>query len=208
MASMALSRRGLLASGSLARRLSPLAAPSHVRAFNNNALRLEEEERDVDVDRQGDQYLSRRRGDFPFFGGVMDPFSSSRTLSQLFNMMDQMMENPLVATSRGLGGGARRGFDVKEDGNALHLRIDMPGLGKEHVKVSVEQNTLVIRGEGEKETEEEGEGDMRYSSRIDLPPKVYKLDQVKAEMKNGVLKVMVPKVKEEERSDVVHINVE
>ncbi|KAL6131849.1 hypothetical protein ACLB2K_070222 [Fragaria x ananassa] len=48
----------------------------------------------------------------------------------------------------------------------------------------------------------------RYSTGIQLPEKVFKTDGVKAEMKNGVLKVVVPKIKEEERSDVFHVRVE
>ena len=48
----------------------------------------------------------------------------------------------------------------------------------------------------------------RYSSRLDLPPSVYKVDEIKAEMKNGVLKVVVPKVKEQERKDVYQVTVE
>nr|AEI61933.1 putative small heat shock protein [Triticum aestivum] len=37
---------------------------------------------------------------------------------------------------------------------------------------------------------------------------VYRMDQIKAEMKNGVLRVVVPKVKEEERKDVFEVNVD
>lgn len=138
---------------------------------------------------------------------MLDPFSPTRSLSQVLNLMDQFMENPFVAASQGLGAGSMRGWDVKEDENALYIRMDMPGVGKEHVKVSVEQNTLVIKGEGEKESEEE-ENRRKYSSRLDLPPNIYKLDSVRAEMKNGVLKVVVPKVKEEERKDVLEVKVE
>lgn len=126
--------------------------------------------------------------------------------------MDQLMDNPYLSASRGTGaGGARRGWDARETEDALLLRVDMPGLGKEDVKISVEQNTLTIRGEegGAKEGEDEEEGGARrYSSRIDLPDKLYKIDQIKAEMKNGVLKVVVPKMKEEERSDVINVKVE
>lgn len=86
--------------------------------------------------------------------------------------------------------------------------MDMPGLGKEHVKVSVEQNTLTIKGEGKKESEDEDVPGRRYSSRIDLPPDLYKLEEIKAEMKNGVLKVVVPKVKDEERKDVFQVKIE
>ncbi|OAY74809.1 Heat shock 22 kDa protein, mitochondrial [Ananas comosus] len=142
---------------------------------------------------------------------VFDPFNPTRSLSQVLNLMDQMLENPgaAAATSRGGLGGLRRGWDAKEDEEALYLRVDMPGLGKEHVKVWAEQNTLVIRGEGEKESEDDGEGGARrFSSRIDLPADCFKMDQIKAEMKNGVLRVVVPKAKEEDRKDVFHVNVE
>lgn len=137
-----------------------------------------------------------------------DPFSPTRSLSQVLNLMDQFMENPLLSATRGgPGAGIRRGWDARETDEGLQLRVDLPGLGKEDVKVSVEQNTLIIKGEGEKEEGEQVSG-RRYMSRIDLPEKLYRTDQIKAEMKNGVLKVVVPKVNEDERSEVFHVNVE
>lgn len=139
---------------------------------------------------------------------MLDPFSPTRSLSQVLNLMDQFMENPYISASRGIGAGIRRGWDAKETEDGLVLRVDMPGLGKEDVKVSVEQNMLTIKGEGGKESEDDEEGARRYSSRIDLPEKLYKVDQIKAEMKNGVLKVVVPKMKEEERNDVFSVKVE
>lgn len=118
-----------------------------------------------------------------------------------------MMDHPFFSAPGGVGAAARRGWEARETEDALQLRVEMPGLGKEDVKVSVEQNTLTIKGEGGKEEGDE-EGFQKYTSRIDLPEKLYRTDQIKAEMKNGVLKVVVPKVKEEERTDVLHINVE
>ncbi|KAH7537865.1 heat shock 22 kDa protein, mitochondrial isoform X2 [Ziziphus jujuba] len=183
------------------------------RYFNTNAVRNYDDdavdvERRIDVDRSpGRSPYSGRGSRDDFLSDVFDPFSPTRSLSQVLNLMDQFMENPFVSASRGVGGGLRRGWDAKETDDALHLRVDMPGLGKEDVRVSVEQNTLIIKGEGGKEEGEEESG-RRYTSRIDLPEKLYRTDQIKAEMKNGVLKVLVPKVKEDERSDVLHINVE
>lgn len=118
--------------------------------------------------------------------------------------MDQLMEDPF---SRGYVAGSRRGWDVREENDALYLRIDMPGLGKEDVKISVDQDTLIIRAEGDKESDEE-ESRRRYSSRIDLPQNVYNINEIKAEMKNGVLKVFVPKVKDGERKDVFHVEIQ
>ncbi|KAI3843385.1 hypothetical protein MKW92_013205 [Papaver armeniacum] len=187
--------------------------PSSTRFFSDSSStqmqNRDENEREIDIDRRSSDSLSRRRDTYPsLFSDVFDPFSPTRSLSSLFNMMDNFMDSPITNRRGGLGsGGLRRGWDAREDENSLCLKIDMPGLSKEEVNVSVDQNTLTIRGEGGKETDDE-ESVRRYSSRIDLPPKVYKLDEIRAEMKNGVLKVFVPKVKEEERSDVVQVNVE
>ncbi|PON87879.1 Small heat shock protein HSP [Trema orientale] len=192
---------------------SPANASRH---FNTNAERDYDDgegsdERGLDIDRRSDRFDPRRLGRDDFLSEVFDPFSPTRSLSQVLNLMDQFMENPFLSaaapSSRGVGSGLRRGWDARETEDALHLRVDMPGLGKEDVKVSVEQNTLTIKGEGEKEEGSEESG-RRYMSRIDLPEKLYRTDQIKAEMKNGVLKVVVPKVKEDERSDVFHVSVE
>lgn len=139
---------------------------------------------------------------------AFDPLFPKRSLSQVLNLMDQFLDNPfLPAASRGAGASiARRGFDVKEDENGLFICMDMPGLSKEDVKVIVEQNTLVIKGEESKEGD--GSGRRRYSSRLELPSNLYKLDGIKGEMKNGVLKLMVPKVKEEEMKNVHEVKIE
>ncbi|KEH17176.1 small heat shock protein [Medicago truncatula] len=61
------------------------------------------------------------------------------------NMVDQLMDNPFLSASHGIGsGGVRRGWDAKEIEDSLLLRLDMPGLGKEDVNISVEQNTLYL----------------------------------------------------------------
>lgn len=137
---------------------------------------------------------------------LFDPIAPTRSMSQIFNMMDQFMDNPFITASPRVGLAARRGWDAKEDNEALNLRFDMPGMDKDNVKISVEQNTLIIKAEAEKETEEE-ESRRRYSTRLGLPNDVYKVDEIKAEMKNGVLKIVVPKVKAEERKDVLEVEI-
>ncbi|XWS36949.1 hypothetical protein CRYUN_Cryun19dG0001700 [Craigia yunnanensis] len=188
--------------------IRPMAiASSTSRLFNTNAMREfddEGDERELNDDRRHVRSVSRC-GD-GFLTDVFDPISPTRSLSQVLNMMDKFMENPFLSASRGMGGVLRRSCDAKETQEALNLRIDMPGLGKEDVKVSVEQNTLIIKGEGAKEYEDEDTA-VRFTSRI-LLPKIYKTDQIKAEMKNGVLKVVVPKIKEGGRNDVIQVQVD
>lgn len=141
---------------------------------------------------------------------VLDPFSPPRSLNQVLNLMDQFMDNPFVSPV------SRRGWLAKEDDNNLILKMDMPGLSKEDVRISVQQNTLIIKGEGPQNESESGggggdddpENTRRYSTRIDLPSNLYKFDDIKAEMKNGVLKIAVPKVKEDEAKNVFQVSVE
>ena len=66
--------------------------------------------------------------------------------------MDHFMDHPLLS-SPSLS--SRKGWDVREDNDALYIRIEMPGLSKEDVKISVDQNTLIIQGEGGKDSEDE-----------------------------------------------------
>ncbi|KAF9614301.1 hypothetical protein IFM89_017281 [Coptis chinensis] len=91
----------------------------------------------------------------------------------------------------------RKNCSIQED--ALHFKIAVPGLGKEDVKVSVEDNLLIIKGEGPKEAEVDDEGAGKtYFRKFTFTTELCKGDQVKAEMKNGVLKVTVPKVEYDE----------
>ncbi|CAK9173213.1 unnamed protein product [Ilex paraguariensis] len=179
---------------------SAAAAPSVSRSFNTDTqvTNIDQVDQSVDTDRR-DRSVSRQ-GDSvtSFFTDVFDPYFPTRSLSQVLNLMDQMMDTPFLSSPRGRGSGSLRGWNVKEDKEALYIRIDMPGVDKDNVKIRVDQNTLIVKGEGEKESEEDEHGPI-YSGRLELPPNVYKLDQIKAEMKNGVLKLIVPNVKEEGR---------
>ncbi|KAF7091133.1 hypothetical protein CFC21_093780 [Triticum aestivum] len=187
--------------------LRPAAVAGGVRGYNAGAP-LRSYDRDEAVERSPRGGARERDVGVPsFFSDVFrDPFSAPQSLGRLLSMLDDVS----AASPDGAARAApmRRGWNAREDADALRLRVDMPGLGKEHVKVWAEQNSLVIKGEGEKESEQEGADAPRYSGRLELAGDVYRMDQIKAEMKNGVLRVVVPKVKEEERKDVFEVNVD
>ncbi|KAH6781055.1 hypothetical protein C2S52_012292 [Perilla frutescens var. hirtella] len=86
-------------------------------------------------------------------------------------MMDRFTESLVSAI-------IRRTWDVRKIDDGLHLHVDMTGLGKEDVKVSVGQNTLTIKGKGKKELEDDEYG-RRYSSRIDPLEKLYKTNEIR-----------------------------
>ncbi|KAA8533863.1 hypothetical protein F0562_031380 [Nyssa sinensis] len=99
--------------------LSPLATEfdsvgDASRLFNTNAVRhYDEDERSLDVDPRSGRSVSSRR-DMDPFSDVFDAFSGTRSLSQILNTVDQLMDSPFLSASRGIGAGIRRGWDARE----------------------------------------------------------------------------------------------
>ena len=147
-----------------------------------------------------------------FSQDVLDPLGAPTSMARLLSLMEDVATKTGGLSSTAGAGASRLGrWVAKEDDDAVYLKVPMPGLTKEHVKVRADKNILVIKGEGEKQPWD-GDDDSavpRYNRRIEMPAAdAYKMDKIKAEMKNGVLWVTLLKVKEEERKDVFHVKVE
>ena len=92
--------------------------------------------------------------------------------------------------------------DVRESGDALTLTVELPGLRKEDVQITLENNILSLSGERkfEKETKEENYHRIEraygsFSRSFTLPANV-KADQVAATFQDGLLTISLPKVEE------------
>ncbi|KAL0321612.1 UNVERIFIED_CONTAM: Small heat shock protein, chloroplastic [Sesamum calycinum] len=139
--------------------------------------------------------------------GLLDTLSPMRSMRQMIDTMDRLFEDAMTfprTTSE-----LRAPWDVNEDENEIKMRFDMPGLSKEEVKVSVEDDVLVIKGEQKAEQGKEDSWSKRsyssYDTKLQLPDDCQK-DKIKAEMKNGVLYISVPKAKVEKKVIDVEIN--
>jgi HSP20 family protein len=88
--------------------------------------------------------------------------------------------------------------EVQQSGNSLLIRADLPGLSENDVKVEATDEGLVIHGERRREHTSEEAG-WHHSERVYgrfyrlIPlPESAKLEDTKANFRNGVLEVLVP----------------
>jgi HSP20 family protein len=90
-------------------------------------------------------------------------------------------------------------MDVVEDEHGLTLSVELPGLTKEDVKLTVENGVLAISGEKKSATESEGKTwhrmERRYGTfyRAITLPKGVTGEKAEASFQDGVLKVVLPK---------------
>lgn len=103
-------------------------------------------------------------------------------------------------------------LDVVETREAVEVRADLPGIGKENLEISVTGDMLTIKGEKKSDREEKDQnyhlverscGSFQRSVSI---PSYVMTDKVTAEFKDGVLTVKLPK-KEEVKSKSVKVEV-
>ena len=107
--------------------------------------------------------------------------------------------------------------NVKEDNKQYVIEVAVPGLKKEQVNMSIDKDgylTLSIENKNEQKDENKKEHYLRrefsytsYRQSYALPDNV-NADKIEANVADGVLKVVLPKVeKKEEKEDVKHIEV-
>ncbi|KAL7110389.1 hypothetical protein ACP275_05G022800 [Erythranthe tilingii] len=142
--------------------------------------------------------------------GLWDRFPTARTVQQMLETMERIVDDGPLA----YGGEwrsppppppPRTPWEIKEGETEYKMRFDMPGMTKDDVRIWVEENMLVLKAEKSAKNKNDGEdedgGDEwsvksygRYSSRIALPENV-EFEKIKAEVKDGVLYLNIPKAK-------------
>ena len=107
----------------------------------------------------------------------------------------------------------RPATDIYDTDNALVIKTELPGIGKDDVSIDVKGNVLTIKGERsfDKEIKEENyyrkERSFGKFQRSFALPEAVNPEVIKANFKNGVLEIKVPKT-EEKKPKQISINVE
>lgn len=118
-----------------------------------------------------------------------------------FDDMDKIT-NSLLPSVKGEHFGFTPAVDMYEDKDSIIVETQLAGIDPDRVNISIENNTLCIKGESEKKSEIEDKNYYRKEIRrgsffrsIPLPTKVDG-DGATAVNEDGVLKINIPKASE------------
>ncbi len=99
-------------------------------------------------------------------------------------------------------------IDLSETDNEVIVKAAIPGVDKKDVSIKITDNLLTIKGEVKKEQEEKKKNYYRqeiaygaFSRTIQLPADV-KTEEAKANMKNGVLEIVIPKTEKAKAKEI------
>ena len=167
-------------------------------------------ERTEGLTRRPSQGLERNYREGRYFPSVFSVSPGEFFTMSPINLMRRFTEDIDRAFGFNTGFGLGRGeysnqefawapaVEVRQSGNNLLIRADLPGLSENDIKLECNEEGLVIRGERRREEARE-EGGWHHSERaygrfyrvIPLPESA-KLEEVKANFRNGVLEIVVP----------------
>lgn len=135
---------------------------------------------------------------------VLPEWPALNRLTDLRQEIDRLFEAPLSewARSSQLMSGWIPTLDVFEDKDHLTVQVEIPGMKKEDISISLHDGTLSISGERKTDQKFE-DSDVyraeryvgRFQRSIQLPSPVA-ADLVKAQYKDGILTVTLPKTEE------------
>ena len=145
-----------------------------------------------------------------------EPF---RDLVSLQERMNRLFEDSFRGTGRAagdedwaLGGSWAPAVDIFEQGGDIVLKAELPGVDAKDVDIRVENNILTLRGERKLDNEVKRESYHRVErsygsfSRSFTLPTVVDTDKIKADYRDGVLRVTLPK-REEAKPKQITISV-
>ncbi len=129
-----------------------------------------------------------------------DPFLAlHRDVNRLFDNVFRGFDSHLPALRRmsSFGGGSWPNVEVSDGEKEIRVMADVPGLEEKDIEVLLEDGILTLKGEKRSETEDKDRQFSerfygRFERRIPLGYEVEN-DKVRADFKNGVLTVALPK---------------
>ena len=130
-----------------------------------------------------------------------NPYGESQ-LRRGFEVLNSIMGNFDAAREESAIASFAPAVNTRVDDDAYYIELDLPGVKKDDIEITTEDNILTVSGE-RKMHQELKEDDYykvesrygKFSRSFTLPEDV-DIENIHAEMKNGVLEVIIPKRKD------------
>ncbi|HZV02693.1 MAG TPA: Hsp20/alpha crystallin family protein [Planctomycetota bacterium] len=114
---------------------------------------------------------------------VFQEMANKHRLSPFFSLLDEGAQGYLPA------------LDVHETDDRYELRLDVPGVAKEDLKVRYENDALTVEGDRKSFHSGPGRGERwvgRFERTLSLPDGI-DAEHIEANLENGVLTIVLPK---------------
>ena len=140
-----------------------------------------------------------------------EPFREVDSLQREMNRLFDSL-SPSTTSKENLGIAFIPPAELHETPEAIHLKLEIPGMEAKDLDVQVTAEAVSISGERKSETKTEAKGVTRTEFRygqfrrvIPLPTPIQN-EKVQADYKDGILSLTLPKV-EAEKTKVVKVNI-
>jgi HSP20 family protein len=140
-----------------------------------------------------------------------EPFREVESLQREMNRLFDTFAPTRLSNGERVGLAHVPAVEMTETADAVHLKVEVPGLEAKDIEIEVTADSVNISGERKSATKTEEGGvtrtEFRYGNfhrAISLPVRIEN-NNVTAEYKNGVLNLTLPKA-EEEKTKVVKVN--
>lgn len=141
-----------------------------------------------------------------------NPVHDTMTLpSELFDMqreINQLFDSFFHKDRGDVASAWKPAVDIVEHDNEFVARVELPGVRKDDVKITMQNNVLTVRGEKRQEQKEKGTNYHRversygsFQRSFTLPGSV-KNDTIDAEFVNGILTIHLPKAEEAKAREI------
>ena len=141
----------------------------------------------------------RRRDDF--FGNFFD---------EMEKLFEDFWGNSLIDTP--VVNSRRFSVDISEKNDKFLVEAELPGIKEDDLEVKLDRDVLTISAERNEEKEKEDKNyyrreirSGRFERRFRLPDNIDK-EEIKADLKNGILKIDLPKTEKSETVKKIDIN--
>jgi HSP20 family protein len=144
----------------------------------------------------------------------MSNLQTYRPVRDLFRLSDEL-ERFFWNRGRSSGGEEEEvapnwvpAVDISEDKEAVKIHAELPGLKKDDVKINLRDGILTLQGERKFEEEKKKDNFYRlersygvFARSFTLPNSV-DVSKIQANMKNGVLEILIPKKPEAKEKEI------